>query len=192
MADQLVTPTEIADFLGVTPSEADRLATQATSLVQEATGQRLVEVVDDTVTVMGTTESWLALPEMPVSSVSSVQIDDEVVDDYKLVGSRLWRAGGWASKDYDVSKIHEPSAVKVVHTHGYTAGDQRLERARTAAFALAVQVHDNPSGAVGLSVDDYREQFGQSAGDAGVQVPESVAVSLRRYYGRKAGLVRLG
>lgn len=186
MADQLVSGAEISVFLGVGPAEGIRLAEQATSLVQEATGQRLVQVVDEQITIMGTTDSWLALPEIPVTAVSLVELNGEEITDYKLVGSRLWRACGWSSR------IYEPSVVDVTCTHGYPPGHQRLERARTAVYAQAVDIHDNPSGtAGGFSIDDYRE--GPSVGDdGGPKLPESVARALRRYYGKKAGLVRLG
>lgn len=186
MADQIVSGTDIASLLGVSAAEGERLADEATSLVQEATDQRLVEVVDDQVTIMGTTDSWLDLPERPVASVSLVEIDGEAVTDYKLVGSRLWRSCGWSSK------IYEPSAVDITYTHGYPDGAQRLERAKTAVRGLAFELSDNPSGSsAGYSVDDYRED-GRPGDDGGVKVPKSVADALRRYYGRRAGLVRAG
>lgn len=193
MADQIVAPAEIEAFLGVTSTEADRLATQATSLVQEATGQRLVEVTDEQITIMGTTDSWLALPETPVTDVSAVEIDGEAVTDYKLVGSRLWRACGWSSPTTNTVKVYEPSLVTVTYTHGYADGAQRLERARTAVFGLCVELHENPTGSSGgYSIDDYREGSAGGAGESGVKVPDGVAAALRRYYGRSAGLVRLG
>lgn len=192
MADQIVPGTEITSLLGVSSAEGERLADEATSLVQEAVDQRLVEVIDDQLTIMGTTDSWLALPERPVSSVSLVEINGEAVTDYKLVGSRLWRACGWSSPTTNTIKIYEPSAVDVTYTHGYPDGAQRLERAKTAVRGLAFELSDNPAGSsAGYSVDDYRED-GRPGDDGGVKVPESVAKSLRRYYGRRAGLVRAG
>lgn len=200
MADQIVSGAELASFLDVSQTEGDRLATQATSLVQEATGQRLVEVTDEQITLMGTTESWLMLPEIPVQSVSAVDIDGDTVDDHKLVGSRMWRKSGWWTQSANshtvtpLAKIYEPALVTVTYTHGYPDGDQRLERARTAVFGLAVDLYENPTGSSGgYSIDDYREGgSGGGGAEAGVKVPDGVARALRRYYGRNAALVRIG
>jgi hypothetical protein len=93
--------------------------------------QRILEVIGDTATLAGTTDSWLSLPQIPVTTVASVTLDGTAVtagavsttSSYKRIGSRLWRGDGWAAY------VDAPSEVVVVNTHGYPAGSQHLQRA---------------------------------------------------------------
>lgn len=190
MADQLAAPADLIAYLdepdlGI--GQATTLVEMATAIVQAAAGQRLVEVAGEQVTIMGTTESWLALPERPVSDVTAVEIDGEAVTDFKRFGARLWRASGWASS------IYEPSEVAVTYSHGYAADDQRLEYARTMVLATAQQLFENPTGATSLGIDDYREGFSQAAdASSAVTLPKAAVTELRRRYGVLGGLVRVG
>ena len=190
MADMLVDPDDLVAYLdgAVDGVEAARLARLATSIVQDAAGQRLVAVADDAVTLMGTTESWLALPERPVTDVAGVSVDGEEVTDYKRFGARLWREQGWSGS------VYEPSEVAVVYSHGYAADDPELEYARTVAMGTAQLLAENPTAATGFSIDDYREQYSQSSEGASSMliVPRRVQQQLRRHYGARAGLVRVG
>src|SRR5690242_5591066 len=107
MADQLCTPEDLASAL-----QADLDASTATLWVECATavvqatagGQRIVQVVDDTFTILGTTDSWLDLPQLPVTSVASVVLDGvtltagspgDASTTYRRHGNRLWRTDGW-------------------------------------------------------------------------------------------------
>lgn len=192
MADTLASPADLAAFLNdatIPEPTATLLLETATGVVQGITLQRIVQATS-TVQVMGVTDSWLDLPERPVTAVSGVELDGAVVtvgtdpDEYKRVGSRLWRGNGWAMY------VDTPSVVEVVYTHGYAAGAQDLQYARQIVLMLAAQGYSNPTGVTGFSIDDYREQYAQSV-SAGA-VPDDVRRELRRRYGRRGGLVRLG
>lgn len=187
MADTFATLADLNALLGETVDEAAGalLLETATGTVQAVTGQRLVAVVDDTATMLGTAEAWLDLPQRPVTAVESVEVDGETVTDYKVFGSRLWRACGWATCP------SEPSTVAVVYSHGYAADAQEMQLARSVVLALAAQAYSNPAGATGYAIDDYREQYAQTA-DAGPQIPDHVRVALLRAYGRRGGLVKVG
>src|SRR5687768_12843765 len=151
MADQLCAPEDLASLLemDLDAYKAIMLVEAGTAVVQATAGrppQRIVEVVDDEFTdLMGTTASWLWLPQRPVTSVEALTIDDgdELVEgtDFKRFGSRLWRRCGWASCAY------EPSTIAGTYTHGYPPGDQGLQLGRSAVISLIKDVYDNPTGA---------------------------------------------
>lgn len=215
MADQLATPADLASLLqqDVDTATATVLIEAATSVVQEACGgQRIVQVVDDQVAIEGITDSWLTLPQLPVTAVSSVVLDGVTLstsaNDYKVVGAKLWRRLGWQTNwgwpidwPYPVWGINgtpfnwqgmlsEPSVVVVTYTHGYAPGAQQLQLARTAVLSLAATGYSNPSGASSESIDDYRVSF--DAAIARMQLGEHMRALLAKKYGRRAALVRIG
>jgi hypothetical protein len=193
MADQLCAPEDLASLLemDLDAYKATMLVEAGTAVVQATAGQppqRIVEVVDDEITLMGSTGSWLWLPQRPVSAVEAVTIDDgdELVEgtDFKRFGSRLWRACGWAACAY------EPSTVGLTYTHGYPEGDQGLQLARGAVLALIRGAFDNPTGAIQVRIDDY--SAGYAALSAQMDASPFLAAAIRRQYGLGAGLVAVG
>lgn len=211
MADQLATPTDLAALLqqDVDTSTATLLLEMATAVVQQACGgQRIVQVVGDVLTLGCYSDSWLDLPQIPVTAVASVVLDGATLTvntDYKLVGNRIWRRYGWQGNlglpwDWQYSWPHatippgypvqEPSSVVVTYTHGYAAGSQDLQLARSAVLTLAKGGYTSPSGASSESIDDYSVTF-----DAMVSRMEAapfLKAALNKKYGRRAGLVRIG
>jgi len=191
MVDTLATKDDLWALLSETadtlsPDDADMLLQIATGEVQAAAGQDLLRVEDDEIELMGDTGSWLSLPQRPVESVLSVEIDGEAVTDFKRFGARLWRGCGWSPY------IYEPATVAVTYTHGYPEGDKRLWLARKLTLSLAAHLHSNPTTATGLSIDDYREQYAQGAEARGDLLPPLSQKLLRRRYGARAGIVRIG
>ena len=193
MADQLATPEQLASALqqNLDASTANLWLNAATAVVQEAAGgQRILQVAGDTAELMGTTESWLALPQTPVTAVTSVTLDGDTVTagtttgTYRKRGARLWRDSGWSAD------IYAPSAVVVVYTHGYAIGAQELELARSAVLGLSKAAYVNPSGAKSEAIDDYRVAYEAVA--AALEASPNLKAALRRKYGRRAGLVRIG
>lgn len=198
MADMLATTADLTALLGETVDETSAtLALElATGAVQAAAGQRLVEVTDDTIDLMGTTGSWLDLPQRPVTAVTSVTLAGTAVTDFTRYGGRLYRTDGWAEQTDCTSwawpglRYQEPTPVQVVYSHGYPVGDPGLGLARQATLMLASSLYSNPTGATSLAIDDYREGYGGNAGESGLT--SSVRTALRRTYGQRGGLVRLG
>lgn len=193
MADQLCTPEQLASALqqDLDASTANLWVNAATAVVQEAAGnQRILQVVGDTAELTGTTESWLWLPQIPVTAVTSVTLDGDTVTagtttgTYRKRGARLWRDVGWSDD------IYAPSTVVVVYTHGYATGHQSLELARSAVLGLAKQAYINVSGANREAIDDY--QVAYEAVTACLETSDNLRKALRRQYGRRAGLVRIG
>ena len=193
MADQLASPSDLAVLLGI-PLDAPKMTLvieAATAVVQAITGQRLVEVEDDEITLLGSTDSWLDLPQRPVTAISVVNAAGVVLAEgtgrgmYRQFGARLWRSCGWAECAY------EPSAVTVTYSHGYPAGDQGLQVARQATLGLAAGVYNNPGGGVSREqIDDYTVAYEAAA--AAMDGSPHLRSSLRRQYSRRSGLVRIG
>lgn len=210
MADQLATPEDLASALqqDLDLATATLLVECATAVVQEAAGQRIVQVVDDQLTIMGTSDSWLDLPQIPVTAVSAVTLDGSDVSDWKLIGNRLWRSCGWQTNlgqswwppspdrgfAYYNNRVPEPSVVALTVTHGYATGAQELQLARSAVLSLATKVYSNPSGLISESIDDYSASFASSvaAMSAAMDASPYLKQALRRQYGRRGGLVRIG
>lgn len=195
MADQLATPEQLASALqrDLDTATANVWLNAATAVVQEATGQRIVRVTDDAITLTGTTSSWLRLPQLPVVSVASVQLDGTAVTagaagsgamTYRLRGSRLWRGCGWQTY------CGEPSDVAVVYTHGLLDTDQRIEFARGTVIGLARTPYDNPSAVSREQIDDYSVAYQVTA--AAMEASRHLRRALRRQYGHRAALTPIG
>lgn len=196
MADQLCTPEDLASALqqDLDASTANLWVDVATAVVQEAAGgQRILQVIADAANLTGTTDSWLDLPQTPVTAVASVTLDGvaltagtpgSATTTYRLRGNRLFRYDGWQTY------IGEPSNVVVVNTHGYAAGSQGLQLARGAVIGLAKVAYVNVSGASREQIDDYSVAY--DAVNAAMEASPNLKAALRRQYGRRAGLVRIG
>jgi|SRR5690349_23070007 len=194
MADQLATPSDLASLLqqDVDTATATLLIEASTAVVQAVTGQRIVQVVGDIVTLdLDEYDDglYLNLPERPVTAVTTVTIGATAVTDYstQLRRARLWRAYGWRSTL--VAYPDQPSLVTVTYTHGYAAGHQRLQLARSAVLQLAASVYANPGGATREQIDDYAVAY--EAASARMDASPSLANLLRRQYGQPTGSVRL-
>jgi hypothetical protein len=201
-ADQLATPQDLAslvqrDWASLTAAQqatATLIVEICTAVVQAAAdGQRIVEVAGDTATLTGTTESWLRLPQIPVSAVASVTLDGEALTagaagsggtTYRLRGDRLWRGDGWQTY------CGEPSEVVVVYTHGYASGAQRLQLGRGAVLGLGRGLFVNADGVLREQIDDYAVAY-EAASEA-LDASPILRAALRWEYGPRGGLVRIG
>lgn len=115
------THQDLAARLGVTltPAEQTRATTLlelASGVIQDAAGQRIELVEDDTLTVRGSRESTFLLPGRPVVSVASVALDGVTLDpaDWSLDDDTLVRRAGFGSPR---------EALVIVYTHGYPPQD---------------------------------------------------------------------
>lgn len=113
--DPLATTADVTD-LGYTGETTgiDRFLAAASAEVRDAAGSPISQVTS-TVKLTGYLgDDYLELPGPPVVSVAAVSIDGEAVnaDHYRLVGNRLWRAGGWSGS-------YTPAEVQVTYTHGF-------------------------------------------------------------------------
>lgn len=191
MADQLASPEDLASLIQQT--DLDRATCElvieaATAVIQAITGQRIVLVEDDEVEVPAPVGTSLWLPQRPIVAVSSVTLDGVALTEgtssgaYRRALSGLWRECGWASRC-------GPTLATVVYSHGYAAGDQRLQLARSAVLSLAKGAFVNPDGVFSEKIDDYSVAYERSA--AALEASPFLCTALRKQYGQKAGFVAL-
>lgn len=132
------------------------LLSSVSEAVREAAGSPISSVAS-LVTLTGSPEPWLALPGGPVTEVDSVELDGEVVTDWRLRDGRLWRRCGWQS---DCG----PSDVEVVYTHGFATVPADI--VRLVCMYVAAGVAQSASGYDDRSkayerIDDYQVGFRQ-------------------------------
>jgi hypothetical protein len=198
MADMLATVADLAsllqrDVLTINTASATLAIEVCTGVVQAAAGgQRIVRVAGDVLTLPGTTEQWLRLPQIPVVSVASVTLDGVTLTagaagsgpaTYRLVGNRLWRGCGWQTY------CGEPSTVVPTFTHGLATGDQLLQLGRGAVLSLARGLFTNPDGTIRESIDDYAVAYASAS--AALDAAPSLRALLSKQYGPKARMVRV-
>lgn len=188
MGDMLVTLEELASYLqeDVDTATATLAIEIATGAIQAVTGQRLIQVVDDTVTLYldeHDTGQNLDFPELPVSAVGVVQIGATTVTDFTadLSRGRLYRLCGWRSLTVFPPAV--PATVTAVYTHGYAAGDRHLQQARGATLVLAAAAYGNPGAAIREQLDDYAVQYADTT-QARLDAMPGLVAALRRTYGR--------
>lgn len=195
MADLLATPSDLASALqqDVDTATATLWLQAATAAVQEAAGQRIVLIENEQITLTGTADSWLRLPQQPVRAVATVLLDGSAVtlgsagsggSTYRRRGSRLWRGDGWQTY------VGEPSEVTVIYSHGYDTDEQGIELARGTVIGLARTPYDNPAAVSREQIDDYSVAY--QAVSAALELNRFLRRALRRQYGARAGLVRIG
>jgi hypothetical protein len=180
MADQLVTPEELASFLqrDLDLATAQLLIQMATGKVQAAAGQLLIQGTA-TVTIdvdICDFDPWLPLPQMPVRSVASVLIDGVADTSWRLRKQMLWRLNGWSTNG------SAPTQVTPTFTYGYPAGAQKLQLARDFTLALAGLGYGNPGGAVSSeALDDYKIDY--NTANSLMVVSDGMRDQLRAAYG---------
>lgn len=202
MADMLVTATELASLLqeDVDTATATLAIELATGAVQAAAGQRIVQVVNDTVVLDIDVQDhgfWLDLPEGPVTAVGAVLIGTLTVTDFtvQLSRGRLWRRYGWLSATRPYWPM--PSTVTVTYSHGYASGDQKLQLARGIVLEVAKTAYStasNSGAVVSEKIDDYAVTYAQMAAsiESAITPGGALATALRRQYGRRGrGSVRM-
>lgn len=193
--DRLATVDDLMRMPGVPadldPDEAGLLLEVVTAVVQSAAGgQRILEVVDDEVTLYAGHSSLLRLPQQPIRSITSVTADgvaravgSGARGTWRRAPSGIWRDCGWIrSSQYEVP-------VTVVYSHGYAVGEQGLQLGRSAVLSITRGIAQNPTGATRMAIDDYQEAYDRAS--SVLEASTALAGALRRQYGRRAGSVRV-
>lgn len=175
---------------GVTPTSVHTvMLAVASSLVRAAAGSPILETTS-TVTLWGLDrDQWLDLPGKPVTAVSSVTHDGDVLaaDDYKLVGSRLWGASPWGGSC-------EPLEIVVTMTHGLaTVPPHVVQLVCDLVIAGADAALDgarNPN-VIAERIDDYAVTFapGAEAVASAMELPALTKAWLRAQFGGGVALV---
>ncbi|MFC4146609.1 hypothetical protein ACFO0M_10110 [Micromonospora mangrovi] len=185
MADQLAAPADLKNLLddqGLNDAQVTLLIECATAVVQAAAGgQRIIQVVDDTAVLTAGPGQWLALPQFPVQSVTSVDYNGSPLTSgaagYRLHGTRLYRRCGWSDQPDDLIP------VTVVYSHGYPPDAQELQLARSAVLGLIRDIPGNPEGLKAESQDDWSATYATMS--THMDGTPALRAALRRQYGRR-------
>jgi hypothetical protein len=161
--------TDLGIYLGETLAgarlaQAGLMLDLASGRIQGWTRQRLELVTDDVVTLAGTYDWELKLPERPVVSVMSVEVDGVAlaVTAWRVADSRLIRkVGGWTGP---------ATAVEVTYTHGYATIPDDI---RGVTLELASRMMSSPSGVQQEGIGTYNVTFADNGDDDPVFDPIS-------------------
>lgn len=196
------TASDLAVRLGRTLSsteqaQADAFCDDASGMIRDFCRQDINAQTGLAVTFESPDGPWLDLPQRPVTGVTSVAINGQVVTDFKKVGDRLYRVYGWAWPSIDVVPplaIYTPvSTVTVTYDAGYNPIPQVIV---SVCINAAMRAFDNPTGVLRESIDDYTRDFSRGfSGDAptgtGVFLDAADQKRLRRY-ARRSFAVNIG
>lgn len=157
----------------------------ASDAVRDAAGSPITQAESTVRIVAAGCGSWLDLPGKPVVSVSSVTIEGEPVTGWRLLGSRLYRAGEWAHGG--------PVEVQVTMVHGFAEAPADVV-ALVCDFAIAALLNESGARAgvtsQGYSIDDYRENLAFDQGPHGtssvIEIPAGTRAMLRQRFGAAA------
>ena len=172
---------------GFSPDMSKALAKldAASDAVRDAAGSPITQAESTVRVVAAGCGSWLDLPGKPVVSVSSVTIEGEPVTGWRLLGSRLYRAGEWAHGG--------PVEVQVTMVHGFAEAPADVV-ALVCDFAIAALLNESGARAgvtsQGYSIDDYRENLAFDQGPHGtssvIEIPAGTRAMLRQRFGAAA------
>ncbi|MEU9436597.1 hypothetical protein [Streptomyces sp. NPDC048252] len=139
----------------VDAAAADLALASASAVIRRWTRQTITRVVDDVATLRIIDCGELVLPQRPVVSVSHVNVNALVLNDWVLSGDRLLRAGGWRQLP-GTTTYPDPGLVQVTYTHGW---DEIPDEVRAVCLDLAASTLSNPSMLRQESIDDYARTF---------------------------------
>jgi len=166
------TRTDLEDLLGVDLSSSsdrvDRLITRAEGIVLgDLVGFTLGETDDEDVTLEGTGEVLLELPNYPVRSVDAITVDGVALTaaDYTftVLGQLRRRYTGLDNPHlWDGSTIRWPDRgidIVVTYSYGYASADIPAELTAVVAEVAAVRIA-NPNAVAQESLGDRSVSFG--------------------------------
>lgn len=193
----LITASDVT-ALGIELEDGDeqiveRLIESASSAITAAAGCPIVESTS-TVRVLGLPERLLGLPGVPVTSVTAVYVDGELLPDtrYRVAAAGVYRPEGWQQTPL-------PPVVDITYVHGLKsvpADIVTLCASMVAAGLNAIRAGDFElqNGRISsTSIDDFREAYATS-GEGIEQVtpmdlPARTRAALRARFGGSATVV---
>lgn len=204
----LCTPDDVAAILqrplsSLEVTYVSRLITQASAIVRRYTRQTITQVVNDVVTLPGNWGNTLPLPQRPVTSVSSVVINNvtapstqwTLTDDTLFLGTgayqpdfgvllwggnALWGpAGSNTGPQATGATWQGPQAqIAVTYTHGFDEVPGDIVNVVAGLVALAVA---SPVGVNMEQIGSYKAQYTRSEGGAmSLQDGDKVALAVYR------------
>lgn len=164
------THDDLASRLGVTlttamQTRADALLELASDVIRDEVGQQIDEATE-TITMPGTTDERFPLPQRPVISVASVELDGKALaegTDWYLDGNEIVRipasvtlgVGGLLDTSYvfplGTGFGWEENTLSITYTHGYTDIPGKV---KSICLEMVVRVWVNPGSVARETVGD--------------------------------------
>ncbi len=193
---------ELAARLGVTLSTADQdradaLLLAASRMIQDEARSYIAQVTE-TVTLRGTTDERVKLPQGPVVSVSSVVVNGQTLaagSDYYLDGNELVRMPNFIV--LNVMDIPFPLGrgfgwptltLSVTYTHGYDS-DTMPGIVKAICLEVVTRVWVNPGSVSMENVSGVAVGYPEQRG---LLLTDAERKALRRFFGRRAHSITLG
>lgn len=156
MTDALASIDALGDFMGKdfdpTDAHALRALDSASALIRGECGQTFELVEDDTANLNGTGRRELLLPAWPVTDVTQITIDDDLLtsdDDFRFSSAGvLTLVGACWPKGWD--------NIVVVYSHGYEAVPDDVE---ALCLEVAARALLNPLSAITEQAGSYQGQY---------------------------------
>lgn len=146
--------------------------------------QTISAVAADKALLRGNWSSRLTLPEGPVTAVTSVKINGNLLTadvDYWWSGRDTLLRGAKATTRGDWGRIGwwggPDSVVEVVYDHGYATIPSLI---RTVCLAAANRFYENPTGIASERLGEYEYRYaveGRRGGEGGVHAPAFLSAS---------------
>lgn len=153
----LITVQNLVDYAGVSSGAKATLAVDAANqIVKTLTEQHLEEVQDDVILMDGTGTDTVLLPELPVTEVSSVYENDELLtelEDYVLShDGTLVRLptvvdNGWSTQTLRRNWPIGERNLEITYTHGY-ASNALPNDLKMVALSIASRLFNESAGNV--------------------------------------------
>ncbi len=165
----LFTIPELASFVqqDLDTDTATLVADNALGVLQALTGQTLLPVVGDVVTLLPLRrDNTLTLPQRPVNNVTNVTVSGSTVTGWTWDGDRTiysyfqWGWGSYWGAFYP-RNIPRTIQVTVTYDHGYTVIPSWL---KGAALKVAGHLYLNPEALKQFLIDDYTAVAGNAEG----------------------------
>lgn len=197
------TADEFADLLGLVLADdektrASKLLARASDRIRRTVKQQISLVEDDDLTLPGTTEQRIMLPERPVVSVTSVTLDGSPLSDWYVAGNEIVRRGlTYADRildslSYGAGFGCEQQELTIVYTHGYAA-NAIPELCGEIAMEMVKRAWVNPGSVIQTTRGNVETTYAPyAAPPRGLALTDSERRELIRFFGSSAGSVWTG
>jgi hypothetical protein len=209
---RFATADDLATRLGLTLTTAEQ--TRANTLLADASGliadhakQQIALVADDELTMPGTTDDRIRLPERPVVSVASITLDGQTLGqgkDWYLNGDEIIRLSSMYVQNGGLDAMLDApyllgrsfgwpgQKLVIVYTHGYT-DDALPKLVKSICLEMVVRVWVNPGSVARETVGNTATVYDNMRfSPSGLLLTDTEKKELRRFFGARARSIQIG
>jgi hypothetical protein len=211
MPSTFATPDDLAARLGLDLDDGEQaratlLLADATGLIQDEARQNIFLVENDTLTIRGTTDERVKLPERPVVSIASVTVagrqlaqeQDWVRDGNELVRIPINTVFAVIGRLDQVVYPYTPGfgwegqILEIVYTHGY-ADDDLPGFCKSICLEAVVRVWVNPGSVARETIGDTSTVYDNMRfAPTGLLLNDDERRTIRRFFGRRSRSITIG